>query len=124
MALLTIPGRARDPARLGLLLILAVGCAAPSLSDPTTPGEVARPSREGRPIGRSDHPRAGKITYRLLAVRATPKKYQVVADATPKRAVGGPLLKQPAWSAPALAHGRLYARGKDRLVCFDLRPAE
>jgi len=61
---------------------------------------------------------------RLLAVRATPKRYQVVADSTPKRPDGTTWLKQPVWNAPVLAHGLLYARGKDRLVCFDLRPVE
>ena len=35
---------------------------------------------------------------------------------------GEPLLKQPAWAAPILAHGLLYVRGRDRLVCLDLMP--
>ena len=30
------------------------------------------------------------------------------------------LLKYPAWSAPVVAHGFLYLRGKDKFVCLDL----
>ncbi len=33
-----------------------------------------------------------------------------------------PLLDEPCWAAPALAHGLLYLRGKDRLVCVELIP--
>lgn len=32
-----------------------------------------------------------------------------------------PQLKFPCWAAPILAHGRLYLRSEDRLVCLDLR---
>ena len=33
-----------------------------------------------------------------------------------------PLLRPPAWAAPILAHGLLYVRGRDRLVCLELIP--
>lgn len=32
-----------------------------------------------------------------------------------------PQLKHPVWPAPVLAHGRLYLRGEDRLLCLDAR---
>jgi outer membrane protein assembly factor BamB len=62
---------------------------------------------------------------RLLAVRPNPKRYEVVADGTPSRpgASGESLLGNPSWAPPALANGRLYLRGKDRLVAFRLTPA-
>ena len=62
---------------------------------------------------------------RLLAVRPNPKRYEVVADGTLSRpgASGESLLGNPSWAPPALANGRLYLRGKDRLVAFRLTKA-
>jgi outer membrane protein assembly factor BamB len=66
---------------------------------------------------------------RLLAVRPRAQRLVVVADATP-RLPDRPemlLLDPPAWAPPALAHGRLYLRGRSRVACLDLRsrqPAE
>jgi outer membrane protein assembly factor BamB len=62
---------------------------------------------------------------RLLAVRPNPKRYEVVADGTPARpgGAGEPLLGSPTWAPPALAQGRLYLRGKERLAAFRLVPA-
>lgn len=62
---------------------------------------------------------------RVLAIRPNPERLEVVADATPKLAErpAEPVLESPAWAPPALAHGRLYLRGKSRVACFDLRPA-
>ena len=57
---------------------------------------------------------------RVLLVEATPERYHVVADATPK--ASGPLLEYPAWSPPVLSRGVLYLRGKDRLAAFELIP--
>ena len=34
----------------------------------------------------------------------------------------GPVLEYPCWAAPVVAHGLLYLRGKDRLVCLELIP--
>ena len=56
----------------------------------------------------------------LLVVRATPGKFDAVSRVTLKQD-GRPLLSHPAWSPPALSHGLLYVRGKNRLVCLDLR---
>jgi hypothetical protein len=61
-------------------------------------------------------------TLRLL--RVDPKKYAEVSVLTLKGKDGEPLLQYPCWAAPALSHGLLYVRGKDRLVCLDLIPAK
>lgn len=58
----------------------------------------------------------------LTLIRATPEKYDVVATAKLRGEGGRPLLEPPCWSAPALAHGLLYVRGDDRLVCLELIP--
>jgi outer membrane protein assembly factor BamB len=57
-------------------------------------------------------------TLRILA--CTSEKYEVLADLTPKGSDGEPLLEYPAWAAPVLAHGLLYVRGANRLVCLEL----
>ena len=57
-------------------------------------------------------------TLRLL--KLNPQKPEEVARVQLKDADGSPLLRYPAWAAPVLAHGYLYVRGKDRLVCLDL----
>ena len=59
---------------------------------------------------------------RLLLVRATPKSYQLVSEVTLKGPGGERLVEGPAWNAPALSRGLLYLRGKDRIVCLNLRP--
>ncbi len=60
-------------------------------------------------------------TLRLLKV--DPTKYNEVSvlelrDPQSKR----PLLEYPCWAAPVVAHGYLYVRGDDRLVCLELIP--
>ena len=59
----------------------------------------------------------------LRLLRATPEKYDQVAEITPKDAEGQPLLEYPAWAAPVLSHGLLYVRGANRLECLELIPA-
>ena len=60
----------------------------------------------------------------LRLIRATPQKYELVARATLRESTdGAPLLKPPAWAAPILAHGLLYVRGDDRLVCVRVMSA-
>ena len=56
----------------------------------------------------------------LRLIKATPAKYEVVAEAMMKGQDGLPLFKYPAWAAPILSEGRLFVRGKDRLVCLQL----
>ena len=60
-------------------------------------------------------------TLRLL--RVNPKKYvelsvMEVKDPETQK----PLLEYPCWAAPVLAHGLLYVRGNDQLVCMELIP--
>ncbi len=64
-------------------------------------------------------------TLRLL--RVNPAKYDEVSRVTLRApaAPGAPptaLLEFPCWAAPALAHGLLYVRGRDRLVCLEVIP--
>jgi outer membrane protein assembly factor BamB len=56
----------------------------------------------------------------LRLLRATPERYEQVAEFTPKGPDDEPLLTYPAWAAPVLSHGLLYLRGSDRLVCLEL----
>lgn len=64
----------------------------------------------------------------LELIRATPESYQSVTSidlSQPHPAAGGePLLSYPCWAAPILAHGLMYVRGADRVVCFELIPPE
>lgn len=57
---------------------------------------------------------------RLMLLRCSPEKLTVISEAVPTDAAGTPLIKHPAWVAPVLAAGRLYVRGKEKLVCFGL----
>ena len=56
----------------------------------------------------------------LRLIRATPERYEKLAEWELKSDDGTPLLKYPAWAAPALARGLLYIQGADRLVCLKL----
>ena len=57
----------------------------------------------------------------LRLVRPNREKYDLVSELTLEQD-GRKLLSHPAWNAPALAHGILYVRGKDRLVALELIP--
>ncbi len=83
---------------------------------------------------------------RLLLIKASPERYELVAEhdfgsqegkpeemaassvqsaaktAVDDRPAERPALRFPAWNAPVLAHGYLYLRGKDQLICLDLAP--
>ena len=57
-----------------------------------------------------------------MLLKCTPEKLEVISEVSSLRDENSRLLvKYPAWAAPVLADGYLYIRGKDRLVCFDLR---
>ncbi len=58
---------------------------------------------------------------RLMLLKCTPEKLEVISQVVPTDEKGRQLVKYPAWAAPVLADGYLYIRGKDRLICFDLR---
>ncbi len=58
----------------------------------------------------------------LLLLKANPRRFERVAVVRPVDRDGQPLLRYPCWAAPILADGRLYVRGRDRVVCFELVP--
>jgi outer membrane protein assembly factor BamB len=68
----------------------------------------------------------------LRLLRVNPKKYEEVSSVELRardkdgKAIpdGEALLEYPCWAAPILAHGLLYVRGHDRLVCLELIPAK
>jgi len=57
---------------------------------------------------------------RLMLLKCTPEKPELISVAVPTDENGNQLINYPAWAAPVLSDGRLYVRGKDRLVCFQL----
>ena len=56
----------------------------------------------------------------LTLLKANPERAEVLATTKLVDAGGRDLLAYPAYTAPVVAHGYLYLRGKDRLVCIDL----
>lgn len=58
----------------------------------------------------------------LSLFRATPENFDPVAVARLQDAQGNRLLDYPCWAAPILSHGRLYVRGKSRVLCLELIP--
>jgi outer membrane protein assembly factor BamB len=59
-------------------------------------------------------------TLRLL--RASPLRYDELAEWELRSDDGAPRLSYPAWAAPALARGLLYVQGADRLLCLRVLP--
>ena len=60
---------------------------------------------------------------RLIVVKAGAARYEPVAEVdlgAPGDGGGRPAIESPVWNAPALAHGRIYVRGKNRLLCLEL----
>ena len=57
----------------------------------------------------------------LMLLKCTPEKMEIISETVPRDENGRQFIEYPAWSAPALSNGLLYVRGKDRLVCLDLR---
>lgn len=67
----------------------------------------------------------------LQLLKVNPQRREVVSEVVLRREGegmdpldGGPprLLRTPCWAAPILAHGFLFVRGDDRLVCLDVIP--
>lgn len=61
----------------------------------------------------------------LLLLRPNPKKYDEVSlwePKDPKKKTD--LVDYPCWAGPVLAHGLLYVRGPENLVCFELISAK
>jgi outer membrane protein assembly factor BamB len=63
---------------------------------------------------------------RLELMRPNPEKLDVVAQCDLSELLvesdGKPLVDYPCWAAPVLSDGKLYIRGSERLVCFELIP--
>nr|NIL98068.1 hypothetical protein [Planctomycetales bacterium]NIM10337.1 hypothetical protein [Planctomycetales bacterium]NIN08884.1 hypothetical protein [Planctomycetales bacterium]NIN77999.1 hypothetical protein [Planctomycetales bacterium]NIO35187.1 hypothetical protein [Planctomycetales bacterium] len=59
--------------------------------------------------------------------RANPQRYELVAETTFSEADPNEarrILRYPAWATPILAHGLLYVRGRDQLLCLELIPTQ
>ena len=57
----------------------------------------------------------------LQSLRANPQRYDLVQTVLLRDESDEEMLTPEAWTAPVLAHGLLYVRGEDRLVCLDLQ---
>lgn len=60
---------------------------------------------------------------RLELMRPNPERFESIAECDLGRVAdqqGLPLLEYPCWAAPIVSHGRLYIRGKDRLLCLQI----
>jgi outer membrane protein assembly factor BamB len=56
----------------------------------------------------------------LYLLKVNPQKYEEISRWEMQK----PPLDYPCWAAPIVAHGLLYVRSKDRLVCLELIPAK
>lgn len=61
---------------------------------------------------------------RLMLLKCTPEKLELISQTVPTGKNGRQLINYPAWAAPVLADGRLYIRGKNKLICFVLDSSE
>lgn len=57
---------------------------------------------------------------RLMLLKCTPEKFDIISQSVPTDNNGRQLINYPAWAAPVLSDGRLFIRGKSRLICFEL----
>lgn len=59
-------------------------------------------------------------------IRANPNRYEKITELDlsqpDPKAPQRPVLADPCWAAPILANGKLYVRGRNELVCFQLIP--
>jgi outer membrane protein assembly factor BamB len=68
----------------------------------------------------------------LRLLKVNPRRYEEVSAVVLRPPGAGgkpdaaaePLLEYPCWAAPVLSHGRLYVRGRDRLVCLEVIPGK
>lgn len=61
----------------------------------------------------------GRLYFRyengeMALIEATPKGYNLISSFNPKTAGNG-------WPHPVIYHGRLYLRGNDQILCYDIR---
>ncbi len=59
---------------------------------------------------------------RLQLIKADPEKFNVVTKYQPGDTDNAGEFSSPCWAAPIVSHGLMYARGKNKLVCFELIP--
>jgi outer membrane protein assembly factor BamB len=60
---------------------------------------------------------------KLLLLKVNSRKYEEISRMELyKHGEVDSLLRPPCWAAPILSHGRLYVRGHDNLLCFQLIP--
>jgi outer membrane protein assembly factor BamB len=57
----------------------------------------------------------------LRLLKANPERYEEVSRLPAESETAG-MLHYPCWAAPILAHGLLYVRGRDHLVCLEAIP--
>ncbi|MEM9411909.1 MAG: PQQ-binding-like beta-propeller repeat protein [Planctomycetota bacterium] len=55
----------------------------------------------------------------LFLIRATPDNFEVVTEYSGQDGEGAGL-QYPCWSAAVIAQGKLYVRGKNKMICFQL----
>lgn len=58
---------------------------------------------------------------RLMLLKLTPEKPELIVESIPKAKNGRQLITYPAWAAPVISNGQLYLRGNNRLICFKIR---
>ena len=58
---------------------------------------------------------------KLALVKATADSFELVSSYS-NAAGDGLKLEYPCWAAPVIAGSKLYVRGKNRLVCLQLKP--
>ena len=57
---------------------------------------------------------------RLMLLKCSPEKLDIISQSVPTDRNGRQLINYPAWAAPVLSDGRLFIRGKNRLICFEI----
>ena len=60
----------------------------------------------------------------LMLIKATPEKYELVTQYEPptEEFPNRIRFKTPLWAAPVIAHGLMFVRDSEKLVCFELIP--
>lgn len=58
---------------------------------------------------------------RLMLLKLTPDKPEIIKESIPKTKNGMQLIAYPAWAAPVISNGQLYLRGDNRLICFKIQ---
>jgi len=100
-----------------------------SMAMPTTKAGPARTSRTGEAKWQSNQPGKGSLIYAdgRLYLRAEDQGTVVLIEASPAGYKEHGRFEQPdrsdkkAWPYPVIAHGKLYLRDMDTLLCYDVK---